>query len=641
MRPQLPPTTVNTVASNATYGLANGVVLEPQGWAGRLGRTLHTARTERHVSLRALAKDSGGRFTVRDLKEFERGSRPAGDLLSRLLTDLYEVELDGVIPERTSLDVDLSAGLIVAGGASSRFTLDQDPVNATLTAYLELVWALRGVPGGRVTLRKEDVLVLADVLALDEDVVVDGLAELMQCSREDARKLLAILRRRAVVVPASVLMMLGVSTAFSSTLTGLIFPGDADAGSVAALVQPVVDPPLPGSSGGGDLSPASFGGAEPPLRLGPSDGGDHGDDSASSGSDPAKSEAGNGNAESVLAGGVTATWGESPAAHGANVELPGGKGSDNGRSGVGGGFGGGASLLVDEVSDDDHAGPENGGGQGAPESLAKAAAGAASTGGASSVEPSDPDQHLVGTKKADTLTGGSGNDTIEGGKGNDKLSGGAGNDVIDGGAGRDVIDGGTGNDKLSGGAGNDVIDGGAGRDVIDGGTGNDKLSGGAGNDVIDGGAGRDVIDGGTGNDRLSGGAGNDVIDGGAGNDVIDGGAGRDVIDGGTGNDRLSGGAGNDVIDGGAGNDVISGGDGNDVIDGGAGRDVIDGGKGNDKVTGGEGGATAYGGPGNDTYTTTDGAKDVFFGGSGNDKVVGNVEDWDEIDLDGPDAPPAD
>jgi hypothetical protein len=31
---------------------------------------------------------------------------------------------------------------------------------------------------------------------------------------------------------------------------------------------------------------------------------------------------------------------------------------------------------------------------------------------------------------------------------------------------------------------------------------------------------------------------------------------------------------------------------------------------------------------------------VFFGGSGNDRVVGNVEGWDAIDLNGPDAPPA-
>jgi hypothetical protein len=38
--------------------------------------------------------------------------------------------------------------------------------------------------------------------------------------------------------------------------------------------------------------------------------------------------------------------------------------------------------------------------------------------------------------------------------------------------------------------------------------------------------------------------------------------------------------------------------------------------------------------------TTDRARDVFFGGPGSDRVVGNVEGWDAIDLNGPEAPSA-
>ena len=169
--------------------------------------------------------------------------------------------------------------------------------------------------------------------------------------------------------------------------------------------------------------------------------------------------------------------------------------------------------------------------------------------------------------------------------------------------------------------------------------GNDTLTGDAGNDNLYGGAGHDSLYGGDGADTLQGGAGNDKLYGEAGDDTLDGGAGTDTLDGGDGADTLAGGAGNDSLTGGAGNDTLDGGDGNDTLKGGAGTDVLVGGSGNDKLYGSDSGTVAYGGSGDDTYYTKAGAVDKFFGGSGNDKVSGTVEAWDEIDLDGPDAPP--
>jgi transcriptional regulator with XRE-family HTH domain len=578
------------MSSTAAVRLGRGVRLEPQGWAARLGQALHQTRVQRDVSLRELARESGGRFTARELRQFERGARPAGDLLSRLLADLYELDLDHVVAPRTSLEVDLTAGIVSAGGATARLATGRDPVEATLESYLELVWALRRVPGGTVALRKDDVHLLADVLALDEDAVVDALAELMQCSREDARRLLAILRQRTVVVPVSLMLVLGVGTAFSSTVSGLLFPSDAGAGGTTSLVQAASDPhpltpqAMPGApetapTGGGPDSPAGAPVLDDP-EPGPSD------DDQQNGLGRVPGEGGGSDQPEVAQSATTDGSPVGPPRGDADVPAAPGDAQTGGTTGEDASA---PPATGDESSNDATSTP-------GPSDTGGTSGAGTTTGGNGSLPPLppppapsppvDPDQHVVGTGKSDALTGGTGNDTIEGLAGNDTLDGGDGDDTLTGGAGRDT---------LTGGAGNDTLDGGAANDTLDGGAGDDQLTGAAGTDKLDGGDGADTLDGGAGNDTLTGGAGDDRIVGGTGNDRIDGGAGADVLVGGAGNDTLIGGA-----------------------DGG----------------------TAYGGPGNDTYVTTDGAKDRFFGGSGKDKVVGTIEVDDEIDLDGPDAPAA-
>lgn len=103
-----------------------------------------------------------------------------------------------------------------------------------------------------------------------------------------------------------------------------------------------------------------------------------------------------------------------------------------------------------------------------------------------------PGVMLVGTWRADTLSGGSGDDRLFGRFGDDVLDGGGGHDSLSGGVGRDILVGGTGNDTLSGGVGKDVLDGGAGDDTLLGGAGKDVLDGGPGNDFMSGGPGNDT-----------------------------------------------------------------------------------------------------------------------------------------------------
>jgi Ca2+-binding RTX toxin-like protein len=94
--------------------------------------------------------------------------------------------------------------------------------------------------------------------------------------------------------------------------------------------------------------------------------------------------------------------------------------------------------------------------------------------------------NVIGTSKADSISGNSLNNRLEGGAGNDFIFGAGGNDLLIGGTGSDFIDGGTGNDTLLGNSGNDSLLGGTGNDVLNGYGFTfgevDTLSGGSGQD---------------------------------------------------------------------------------------------------------------------------------------------------------------
>lgn len=260
-------------------------------------------------------------------------------------------------------------------------------------------------------------------------------------------------------------------------------------------------------------------------------------------------------------------------------------------------------------------------------------------------------ERIIGTARADVLTGAGGNDMLKGGGGADRLDANGGNDVLDGGIGVDRMEGGAGDDiyhvesvgdqvieatgagsdkvisrisytlaanveklLLTGTAsisatGNDlgnVITGNTSGNAITGGARNDALYGRAGLDTLYGRGGNDVLDGGTGSDRMEGGAGNDryVVDS-NGDQVIETMAGgtdkvttaisyvlpdnvEDLMLTGTANLVARGNDLANTITGNAGNNSIMGRFGRDVLNGGAGSDTLYGGDGNDVLTGGAG-----------------------------------------------------
>lgn len=237
---------------------------------------------------------------------------------------------------------------------------------------------------------------------------------------------------------------------------------------------------------------------------------------------------------------------------------------------------------------------------------------------------------VIGTNRADSITGGKGIDNLSGGKGDDVITGGLGNDTVDGGDGNDTIHiGGSGMDAVTGGKGDDTIvfDGNGAMSSLDGGAGIDTLNasavtsfynigvatgiehwilsglddtffvsnnidetweGGNGNDTIDASGGNDKIYGGIGDDRLYGGKGNDLLDGGTGgNDtaifassangitasLVSNTATGDGTDTLVDIESLIGSDQADTLTGNGGNNQFAGLGGNDTIDGGGGIDT--------------------------------------------------------------------
>jgi Ca2+-binding RTX toxin-like protein len=227
---------------------------------------------------------------------------------------------------------------------------------------------------------------------------------------------------------------------------------------------------------------------------------------------------------------------------------------------------------------------------------------------------------VIGTSRADSMTGSALSDQFFGLQGNDTIDGGGGTDEIrynseNGASGVNVnlatgvaidtfgntdtlinienIRGSSRNDTLTGDANNNQIRGLAGADTIDGGGGIDSVDyrrdeGAGGTQSIrvnlttgfarDGFGFTDTLIsienvGGTNfDDRVVGSADANLIRLLAGNDYLSG------LDG---NDTLEGGEGNDILLGGDGNDSLLGGDGADYLTGGLGADVLDGGFGYD------------------------------------------------------------
>lgn len=163
----------------------------------RLANLLVATRTRNGLGVGQMVRASEGRFSKRDLKEFEAGTRPLDEVTVDELATLYRCDLGVILPLR--LPVVISANRVSAGGVHEEY--DNSDPDALLAAYLTLVRTLRRQRRAPVVdLRRDDVEVLAGFLQQPHESVVHRLATLMHATQTKRTAMIGVLATGAAVV---------------------------------------------------------------------------------------------------------------------------------------------------------------------------------------------------------------------------------------------------------------------------------------------------------------------------------------------------------------------------------------------------------------------------------------------------------
>lgn len=135
---------------------------------------------------------------VAELRAVEKGTYPLTPLVVSALAARYGADLAGVMPPRDRV-VLLATGTISTGGVEETF--EPDDTDSVLHAYLRLVRQLRSARGlEMVTLRREDLIDIAEQLGRPRTDVVDRIAELMGANGKQRRAMVDLFISGAEVV---------------------------------------------------------------------------------------------------------------------------------------------------------------------------------------------------------------------------------------------------------------------------------------------------------------------------------------------------------------------------------------------------------------------------------------------------------
>lgn len=162
-------------------GAGRGVAMDardaqgPASFVAEVGRRLRTIRRQQKLSLEDVEQRSGGRWSASAIGAYERGYRNLSLSRLRELADFYGVPIAVLVGE-----IDLRTGAAAPG---PRLVLDlaaleqaTEPEAAAVARYARSIAMERGDFNGRViSLRRDDLRVLAAVLAVDESVSYDQL----------------------------------------------------------------------------------------------------------------------------------------------------------------------------------------------------------------------------------------------------------------------------------------------------------------------------------------------------------------------------------------------------------------------------------------------------------------------------------
>lgn len=153
---------------------------QPQGAASfviEVGRRLRTIRRQQRLSLEDVEQRSGGRWSASAIGAYERGYRNLSLSRLRELADFYGVPISVLVGE-----IDLRGGTSgsVPKAVFDLAALEQatGPAARVVARYARAIAMERGDFNGRViSLRRDDLRVLATVLAMDEATLCDQLRQ--------------------------------------------------------------------------------------------------------------------------------------------------------------------------------------------------------------------------------------------------------------------------------------------------------------------------------------------------------------------------------------------------------------------------------------------------------------------------------
>jgi hypothetical protein len=166
-------------------------------FARSMGLTLRDARRVRQMRRRHLADPS---ITASQLKAAERGELELSRPILTELSSRYGVDLGAFFGEREPLEIEAT---LVSIGDDSEPCVANSPSSA-LEAYLNLLDRVRsdntGAPGEPRPLRRDDIQVLADHLAIPCTTVISEIAALMDAKRAETRAMVELYLAGASVV---------------------------------------------------------------------------------------------------------------------------------------------------------------------------------------------------------------------------------------------------------------------------------------------------------------------------------------------------------------------------------------------------------------------------------------------------------
>jgi transcriptional regulator with XRE-family HTH domain len=146
-----------------------------------IGVRLRAIRKQKGLSLQEVEARSGKEFKASVLGAYERGERAISVPRLMRLAHLYGIPSDQLLPRPPDVEIDLTEHAEIAGITLDlvRLAENRDPDIEYLNRYARAIQVQRQDFNGRMlTVRRDDVRVLASVLGLTAEEFASRLAEL-------------------------------------------------------------------------------------------------------------------------------------------------------------------------------------------------------------------------------------------------------------------------------------------------------------------------------------------------------------------------------------------------------------------------------------------------------------------------------